>query len=119
MKLSRLASVDHPLALQFQRAFASLTAGLQWDSARPYRGTVRNFLIYLGDIRPAYGELTDGLDGGRAVHPSANLIAQEIESADTAPDLADHVIRSFEVLEGAVPGLDLLLDPNGHFSSGD
>jgi len=48
MKLSRLASVDHPLALQFQRAFESLTAGLQWDSARPYRGTVRNFLIYLG-----------------------------------------------------------------------
>ena len=52
MKLSRLASVDHPLALQFQRAFESLTAGLQWDSARPYRGTVRNFLIYLGDNHP-------------------------------------------------------------------
>jgi integrase len=53
MKLSRLASFDHPLALQFQRAFASLTAGLHWDSARPYRGTVRNFLIYLGDHHPA------------------------------------------------------------------
>src|SRR5215472_267678 len=52
MKLSRLASIDHPLALQFQRAFESLTAGLQWDSARPYRGTVRNFLIYLGDHHP-------------------------------------------------------------------
>jgi site-specific recombinase XerD len=33
--------------------FGSLTAGLQWDSARPYRGTVRNFLIYLGDNHPA------------------------------------------------------------------
>jgi site-specific recombinase XerD len=53
MKLSRLASFDHPLALQFQGAFASLTAGLHWDSARPYRGTVRNFLIYLGDHHPA------------------------------------------------------------------
>jgi integrase len=53
MKLSRLASVNHPLALQFQRAFESLTAGLQWDSARPYRGTVRNFLIYLSDNHPA------------------------------------------------------------------
>jgi site-specific recombinase XerD len=49
MKLSRLAAVDHPLAIQFQRAFVSLTAALQWDSARPYRGTVRNFLIYLAD----------------------------------------------------------------------
>ena len=57
MKLSRLASVDHPLALQFQRAFESLTAGLQWDSARPYRGTVRNFLIYLGDNHPAVSSL--------------------------------------------------------------
>jgi len=53
MKLSRLASVEHPLALQFQRAFESLAASLLWDSARPYRGTVRNFLIYLGDNHPA------------------------------------------------------------------
>jgi len=53
MKLSRLASVEHPLAIQFQRAFKSLTAALHWDSARPYRGTVRNFLIYLGDNHPA------------------------------------------------------------------
>lgn len=52
MKLSRLAPVDRPLALQFRRAFESLTAGLQWDSARPYRGTVRNFLIYLGENHP-------------------------------------------------------------------
>ena len=53
MKFSRLASVEHPLALQFQRAFESLTASLHWDSARPYRGTVRNFLVYLGDTHRA------------------------------------------------------------------
>src|SRR6516164_6634401 len=57
MKLSRLAPVEHPLVLQLQRAFESLTASLQWDSARPYRGTVRNFLIYLGDNHPAVGSL--------------------------------------------------------------
>ena len=53
MKLSRLASVEHPLAPQFQQAFESLTAAFHWDSARPYRGTARNFLIYLGDNHPA------------------------------------------------------------------
>jgi site-specific recombinase XerD len=53
MKLSRLASVEHPLALRFQHAFESLTAGLHWDSARPYRGTLRSFLVYLGDHHPA------------------------------------------------------------------
>jgi len=47
MKLSRLAPFEHPLALQFQRAFESLTVSFHWDSARPYRGTV-----YLGDNHP-------------------------------------------------------------------
>jgi hypothetical protein len=28
-----------------------------WDSARPYRGTVRNFLLYLGDNHPAVTSL--------------------------------------------------------------
>jgi hypothetical protein len=53
MNLSRYVPVEHPLALQFQRAVESLTAGLVYDSARQYRGTVRNFLIYLGDHHPA------------------------------------------------------------------
>jgi len=57
MKRSRLASVEHPLALRFQRSFESLTASLHWDSARPYRGTVRNFPIYLGDNHPAVASL--------------------------------------------------------------
>ena len=53
MKLSRHAPVDHPLALQFRRAVESLTAAQVPDSARQYRGTARNFLIYLGDDHPA------------------------------------------------------------------
>ena len=53
MKLSRHAPLEHPLALQFQRAVESLTAALSPDSARQYRGTARNFLIYLGDDHPA------------------------------------------------------------------
>jgi hypothetical protein len=57
MKRSRLASVEHPLALQFQRAFESLTAALLWDSARPYRGTVRNFLRTFGADRQAHASL--------------------------------------------------------------
>ena len=53
MKLSRHVPVDHPLALQFRRAVESLTAAQVPDSARQYRGTARNFLIYLGDDHPA------------------------------------------------------------------
>lgn len=52
MKLSRLVPVDHPLALPFQRAVESLTAAQVWDSARQYRGTARDFLIYLGEDHP-------------------------------------------------------------------
>jgi len=53
VKLSRHVPVDHPLALQFRRAVESLTAAQAPDSARQYRGTARNFLIYLGDDHPA------------------------------------------------------------------
>ncbi len=52
MKLCRHIPVDHPLALPFQRAVESLTAAQVWDSARQYRGTARNFLIYLGENHP-------------------------------------------------------------------
>ena len=44
--------MDHPLALQFRRAVASLTAAQVWDSARQYRGTARDFLIP-GSLAPA------------------------------------------------------------------
>jgi integrase len=52
MKLCRHVPVDHPLALQFQQAVESLTAAQVWDSARQYRGTARDFLIYLGENHP-------------------------------------------------------------------
>jgi integrase len=57
VKLSRHVPVDHPLALQFQRAVESLTAAQVNDSARQYRGTARDFLIYLGDEHPAVSSL--------------------------------------------------------------
>ena len=57
MKLSRLVRVDHPLALQFQRAVESITAAQVWDSARQYYGTARDFLIYLGEDHPTVRSL--------------------------------------------------------------
>ena len=57
MKLSRLVRVDHPLALQFQRAVESITAAQVWDSARQYTGTARDFLIYLGEDHPTVRSL--------------------------------------------------------------
>jgi integrase len=57
VKLSRHVPVDHPLALQFRRAVESLTAAQVNDSARQYRGTARDFLIYLGDDHPAVSSL--------------------------------------------------------------
>jgi integrase len=57
LKLSRHAPVDHPLALQFQRAIESLTAAQAPDSARQYHGTARHFLLYLGEHHPAVRSL--------------------------------------------------------------
>jgi len=53
MKLSRHVLIDHPLAHPFQQAVESLTTGLAYESARQYRGTVRHFLLYLGEEHPA------------------------------------------------------------------
>jgi len=58
MKLCRHLPVDHPLAFQFQRAVESLTAGQVWDSARQYRGTARDFLIYLCEDHPDVASLS-------------------------------------------------------------
>ena len=52
MNRSRLARVDHPLLPLFQRAVDSLTVGMVPDSARPYRGVARHFLIYLESEYP-------------------------------------------------------------------
>lgn len=53
MNLSRRAPLQHPLAHLFTGAVDSLSAALAPQSARLYRGTVRNFLIYLGTDHPA------------------------------------------------------------------
>jgi hypothetical protein len=52
MNRSRLAPVDHPLLPLFQRAVKSLTVAMVPDSARPYRGVARHFLIYLESEHP-------------------------------------------------------------------
>jgi integrase len=58
MKLCRHLPVDHPLAFEFQRAVESLTASQVWDSARQYRGTARDFLIYLSEDHPDVASLS-------------------------------------------------------------
>lgn len=42
----------HPLAADFQRAVESFCAALKPETTRHYRGTVRNFLTYLGAHHP-------------------------------------------------------------------
>jgi len=48
MSRARRPSLSHPLASVFDRAVDSLCAALSLDTARHYRGTVRNFLSHLG-----------------------------------------------------------------------
>jgi site-specific recombinase XerD len=49
---ARRAPLQHPLADSFDRAVASLGAALHPETVRHYRGTVRNFLCYLGTTYP-------------------------------------------------------------------
>ena len=51
MKPARRAPLQHPLAHSFERAINSLSVALHPDTVRHYRGTVRNFLTYLGAER--------------------------------------------------------------------
>lgn len=57
MNLSRRAPLQHPLAGLFAGAVESLGAALAPESVRLYRGTARNFLIYLGTDHPAVTSL--------------------------------------------------------------
>jgi site-specific recombinase XerD len=50
--------LQHPLAGPFDRAVASLGAALHPETTRHYRGTVRNFLSYLGAEHPGVSLLT-------------------------------------------------------------
>lgn len=52
MNRARRAPLLHPLADSFDRAVASLGAALHPETIRHYRGTVRNFLCYLGTTYP-------------------------------------------------------------------
>jgi integrase len=49
--------LSHPLACVFDRAVDSLGAALGPESTRQYRGTVRNFLRYLGATHPEVNAL--------------------------------------------------------------
>ena len=52
MNRVRRPPLQHPLAHLFERAVTSLGAALHPDTIRHYRGTVRNFLTYLGTEHP-------------------------------------------------------------------
>jgi integrase len=57
MNLSRQAPLQHPLADVFAAAIESLATALAPQSTRLYRGTARNFLIYLGAEHPDVASL--------------------------------------------------------------
>ena len=57
MKCARRPPLQHPLAAVFDRSVDSLGAALNPDTIRHYRGTVRNFLSYLGAAHPAVDSL--------------------------------------------------------------
>ena len=57
MNRARRPLLSHPLAAVFDRAVDSLSAALSPDTTRHYRGTVRNFLSYLGAAHPKVSSL--------------------------------------------------------------
>ena len=57
MNRARRPPLQHPLAALFDRAVDSLSAALSLATARHYRGTVRNFLSYLGTQHPDVNRL--------------------------------------------------------------
>ena len=52
MNPSRNAPLEHPLVPLFERAVDSVSAAVSPQSVLQYRGTVRHFLIYLGEEYP-------------------------------------------------------------------
>lgn len=57
MNRARRPPLAHPLAAVFEHAIESITTALHPDTARHYRGTARNFLIYLGAEHPNISRL--------------------------------------------------------------
>jgi integrase len=84
VKISRYAPLEHPLAHQFQRAVESLTAALAPESTRQYRGTVRYFLIYLGEDHPSVCSLTQMR---RDLHILGWFAHMRSQSPPLAPDV--------------------------------
>jgi hypothetical protein len=54
---ARRPPLSHPLAAILDRAVDSLSAALNPETIRHYRGTVRKFLTYLGAAHPQVGSL--------------------------------------------------------------
>jgi hypothetical protein len=54
---SRQAPLRHPLSDLLERAIEDITASLTPETARQYRGTARNFLLYLADNYPRIDSL--------------------------------------------------------------
>lgn len=52
MNRARRPPLQHPMASIFDRAVDSLSAALNPETTRHYRGTARNFLTYLGNAHP-------------------------------------------------------------------
>ncbi len=59
MNRPRRLPLQHPLAPVFDRSVDSLGAALSPDTTRHYRGTVRNFLSYLGTAHPEVNSLEE------------------------------------------------------------
>ena len=57
MNHARRPPVQHPLAPVFEHAVDSFCASLNPDTTRHYRGTVRNFLLYLAKDHPDVNSL--------------------------------------------------------------
>ena len=57
MNRARRPPLQHPLAPLFDRAVDSLGAALSLETTRHYRGTVRNFLSYIGTNHPDLNRL--------------------------------------------------------------
>jgi integrase len=54
---SRQAPLQHPLSGRLERAIEDITAALTPDTARQYRSTARNFLLFLADNYPEIDSL--------------------------------------------------------------
>src|ERR1035437_5059108 len=58
---------------------------------------------------PLRGKLGDPFDRCRTIHSLPDLIEQQELGAKPSPNLPDHIVRSLQILESAVPRLGLFL----------